>query len=70
MVSKATINQVVAFARDRGWKHLSLLSAANNTFKRDYHDEDADGSQMPNMLVFHRRSNGENSSRLEFGFAV
>jgi predicted dithiol-disulfide oxidoreductase (DUF899 family) len=59
VVAKAPIDRVAAFARDRGWKHLRLLSAASNTFKRDYHGEDADGSQMPNMSVFHRESNGE-----------
>jgi predicted dithiol-disulfide oxidoreductase (DUF899 family) len=59
VVAKAPIDRVVAFAHDRGWKHLRLLSAANNTFKRDYHGEDADGSQMPNLSVFHRDSNGE-----------
>jgi predicted dithiol-disulfide oxidoreductase (DUF899 family) len=59
VVAKAPIDRVAAFARDRGWKHLHLLSAANNSFKRDYHGEDADGLQMPNMSVFHRESNGE-----------
>ncbi|WP_035359876.1 DUF899 family protein [Edaphobacter aggregans] len=59
VVAKSSIDRVIAFARDRGWKHLRLLSAENNTFKRDYHGEDADGSQMPNMSVFHRESNGE-----------
>jgi predicted dithiol-disulfide oxidoreductase (DUF899 family) len=59
VVAKSPIDRVAAFARDRGWRHLRLLSAANNTFKRDYHGEDADGSQMPNMSVFHRYANGE-----------
>jgi predicted dithiol-disulfide oxidoreductase (DUF899 family) len=59
VVAKAPIDRVVAFARDRGWKHLRLLSALNNTFKRDYHGEDMNGSQMPNMSVFHRGPNGE-----------
>lgn len=59
VVAKAPIDRVAAFARDRGWRHLRLLSAGNNTFKRDYHGEAADGSQMPNMSVFHREPNGE-----------
>ena len=59
VIAKSPIDRVVAFGRARGWKHLRLLSAANNTFKRDYHGEDADGSQMPNMSVFYRASNGE-----------
>ena len=29
-------------------------SSAGNTFNRDYHGEDADGSQIPMLNVFHR----------------
>jgi len=36
VVAKAPIERVAAFARDKGWKHIRLLSAAHNTFKRDY----------------------------------
>jgi predicted dithiol-disulfide oxidoreductase (DUF899 family) len=57
-VAKAPIGRVTAFARDRGWKHLRLLSAAGNSFKRDYHGEDADGQQQPVMSVFQRGSDG------------
>lgn len=59
VIAKSPIDRVAAFARNRGWKHLHLLSAADNTYKRDYRGEDADGSQMTNMSVFHRESNGE-----------
>ncbi|MGH8168167.1 MAG: DUF899 family protein, partial [Woeseiaceae bacterium] len=47
VVAKAPIERVATFARDKGWKHIRLLSAANNSFKRDYHGEDADGQQAP-----------------------
>lgn len=59
VVAKSPIDRVAAFARDRGWRHLRLFSAADNTFKRDYHGEDADGSQMPIMSVFHREPNSD-----------
>src|SRR5688572_19255435 len=36
-VAKAPIERVAAFAAERGWRHLKLLSAAHNGFKRDYH---------------------------------
>src|SRR3989337_2603772 len=39
-VTKAPIERVMAFARDRGWRNLTLVSAANNSFKRDFHGED------------------------------
>jgi len=59
IVAKAPIERVAAFARDKGWKHIRLLSAANNTFKRDYHGEDAEGQQQPIMTVFKRWPDGK-----------
>jgi predicted dithiol-disulfide oxidoreductase (DUF899 family) len=58
VVAKAPIERVAAFARDKGWKHIRLLSAANNTFKRDYHGEDESGQQVPIMTVFKRWPDG------------
>ena len=57
-VAKAPLDRVIAFARDHGWRHLRLLSAANNSFKRDYHGEDEDGQQGPMLTVFHRSRDG------------
>jgi len=57
-VAKAPIERVAAFAADRGWKNMRLLSAAANTFKRDYGGEDANGQQMPMLSVFHRGRDG------------
>jgi predicted dithiol-disulfide oxidoreductase (DUF899 family) len=58
VVAKAPIERVAAFARDKGWRHTRLLSTASNTFKRDYHGEDADGQQMPILTVFQRGADG------------
>ena len=57
-VAKAPIERVAAFAAHRGWRNLKLLSAANNSFKRDYHGEDEDGQQMPILTVFHKGADG------------
>lgn len=57
-VAKAPIEQVAAFAAHRGWRNLKLLSAANNSFKRDYHGEDDQGQQLPILTVFHKGSDG------------
>lgn len=57
-VAKAPVERVAAFAADRGWRHLKLLSAANNSFKRDYHGEDDEGQQMPMLTVFHKGADG------------
>jgi predicted dithiol-disulfide oxidoreductase (DUF899 family) len=57
-VAKAPIERVAAFAAHHGWRHLKLLSAANNGFKRDYHGEDAEGQQLPILTVFHKGADG------------
>lgn len=57
-VAKAPLDRVVAFARDRGWDHLRVLSAAGSSFKRDYGGENADGQQMPMLSVFQRGGDG------------
>jgi predicted dithiol-disulfide oxidoreductase (DUF899 family) len=53
-VGKAPLPHILAFATERGWRRLRLLSSAANTYKRDYHSETADGSQMPMLNVFRR----------------
>ena len=55
-VAKAPLPRVLLFAKERGWRRLRLLSSEGNTFKRDYHGEDPDGSQQPMLNVFHRDS--------------
>lgn len=54
IVAKAPLPRVLAYADERGWRRLRLLSASDNTFKRDYGSETADGQQMPMLNVFHR----------------
>lgn len=58
IVARAPIQQVVAFAREREWKHTRLLSAANNNFRRDYGGDSADGQSVPIMTVFKRWPDG------------
>lgn len=58
IVARAPIRQVTAFARDKGWKHVKLLSAANTSFRRDYGGDSADGEPVPIMTVFKRDPNG------------
>ena len=42
-IAKAPIERFAAFAKDRGWRNLRLLSAAGNDFKRDCLCETAEG---------------------------
>jgi predicted dithiol-disulfide oxidoreductase (DUF899 family) len=58
VVANAPIDRLVTFARERGWRHLRLLSSGGNSFKRDYHAETAEGHQMPMITVFHRDPDG------------
>jgi predicted dithiol-disulfide oxidoreductase (DUF899 family) len=58
VVAKAPIERVAAFAAHRGWRNLKMLSAASNSFKRDYHGEDEAGQQVPILTVFHKGADG------------
>jgi predicted dithiol-disulfide oxidoreductase (DUF899 family) len=53
-VAGAPLEHVLTFARERGWQRMRVLSAAGNSFKRDYHGETEDGSQIPMLNVFER----------------
>lgn len=55
IVARSPIDRVLTFARERGWRHLRLLSSAANTYNRDYHGENEAGDQLPMMNVFTRR---------------
>jgi predicted dithiol-disulfide oxidoreductase (DUF899 family) len=54
VVAKAAPERVLTFGRERGWRHLPLLSSAGNTYNRDYHGETDEGAQIPVLNVFHR----------------
>ena len=55
VVAKSPIQRIQAFAQERGWQKLPLLSSAQNSFNADYHGETADGKQNPVLNVFVRR---------------
>ena len=54
IIAKAPLEHVLAFARERGWRRLRLLSSAENTYNRDYHGKTPAGEQRPMLNVFHR----------------
>lgn len=58
VVAKSDPERVANFARERGWRHLQLLSSRNTTYNRDYHAETADGEQRPILNVFVRDGDG------------
>ncbi len=55
VVARTPAERLLAFAEERGWRHLRLLSSAGNTYNRDYHGETAEGHQRPMLNVFERR---------------
>jgi predicted dithiol-disulfide oxidoreductase (DUF899 family) len=55
VVAKAPIEQVLAFAAERGWTALRFVSSAGTRFNRDYHAESETGAQRPMLNVFERR---------------
>ena len=54
VVAKSDAERIRAFARERGWRYLRLLSSRNNSYNRDYHAETPEGEQMPILNVFVR----------------
>jgi predicted dithiol-disulfide oxidoreductase (DUF899 family) len=46
--------RVLAFAEERGWTKLRLVSSADNSYNPDYLAENAEGHQLPMLNVFHR----------------
>lgn len=59
VVADAPIKQLSAFGRDKGWKHVQLLSAAGSSFRRDYGGDGPDGEPVPIMTVFKRGDDGK-----------
>jgi predicted dithiol-disulfide oxidoreductase (DUF899 family) len=54
VIAKAPLARILAFAEERGWRRLRLLSSAANSYNRDYRAETAEGHQRPMLNVFHR----------------
>jgi predicted dithiol-disulfide oxidoreductase (DUF899 family) len=54
VVAKAPLERVLAFAKERGWRRLRLLSSGANTYNRDYLSETREGHQRPMLNVFRR----------------
>jgi predicted dithiol-disulfide oxidoreductase (DUF899 family) len=54
VISRSPIARMLAFRKERGWRHLCLYSSAGNSFNRDYAHEDPDGSDNAAFNVFRR----------------
>jgi predicted dithiol-disulfide oxidoreductase (DUF899 family) len=54
IVAKTPLPRLLAFAEERSWRNLRLLSSAESSFNRDYGGETDAGHQQPMLNVFHR----------------
>lgn len=54
VVAKTAPERLRAFADERGWRHLRLLSSRNNGYNRAYNAETPEGEQNPMINVFIR----------------
>jgi predicted dithiol-disulfide oxidoreductase (DUF899 family) len=58
IVAAAGVPTLGAYARERGWNKLRLLSAGHSPFKYDLGSEDREGNQDSTVSVFTRDSDG------------
>ncbi len=59
VVAETEIGRFRAWARERGWSRLRLLSSAGSSFKSDLRMQDEKGVQQPGYSVFVRDASGE-----------
>ncbi len=52
VVASSPIGAIRAFARERGWMHVPLVSSAGTTYNRDYHGENSGGEHLSRLNVF------------------
>jgi len=55
VVARSPIERLLAFKRERGWRHLKLYSDLNGNFSRDYHGIGDNDGDEPAFNVFTRR---------------
>ena len=55
VIARSPIERLLAFKKERGWRHLNLYCDASGDFSRDYYGLTPDGSDIPAFTVFTRR---------------
>ncbi len=56
--AKCPIETLRAWARERGWRNVRLLSSGDTSYNTDYKAEAPDGSQLPMINVFRKTGDG------------
>jgi predicted dithiol-disulfide oxidoreductase (DUF899 family) len=58
-IAKAPAQRINAWARERGWSQIALVSGSDSSFQADYKcQEESDDMQLPMMHVFRKRDGG------------
>lgn len=55
VVARSPLEKLLAWKRERGWKHLRLANDANDAFSRDFLAIEADGAESGVLSVFTRK---------------
>jgi len=55
VIGRGPIERLLAFKRERGWRHLRIVSSGGNTYNRDYAGETAETGDIPALNVFVRQ---------------
>ena len=55
VIAASPIERLIAWKRERGWKHLRLYTDLNGSYSRDYFGLLPDGSEIPALNVFTRQ---------------
>jgi predicted dithiol-disulfide oxidoreductase (DUF899 family) len=55
VIARTSLDRLLAFKQERGWRDLKLYSDINENYSRDYGAIDKDGSDIPALHVFTRR---------------
>jgi predicted dithiol-disulfide oxidoreductase (DUF899 family) len=55
VIGRSPVERQLAFARERGWRHLKFFSTTNDDFPRDYRGLAPDGSEWPALDVWVKR---------------
>jgi predicted dithiol-disulfide oxidoreductase (DUF899 family) len=66
LIAKTEIKKLREWGKNRGWRHIRILSSHDNSFNRDFNVESEaipfdgpNGKQIPGVTVFKKLSNGE-----------
>jgi predicted dithiol-disulfide oxidoreductase (DUF899 family) len=55
VIARSPIERLLAFSRERGWRHLRIFSDVDGAYSRDYHALSPEGDDEPAFNVFTRR---------------